>query len=174
VNRSKALACALLLLTCLLALPVRAEWPVTVTDAAGRQVTVPHQPRAVLLGAGINLVALYLYGNPETGTVLAGYLGFFLLGAACLAVGQFLSALTHNQIVAALATASLLLALWFVGHLQNFQNSALLRDLFGYLSFAGHFNDFVSGLVRSDAVSFYLAATAIALTLNASFLAWRR
>lgn len=72
MNRSKALACALLLLTCLLALPVRAEWPMTVTDAAGRQVTVLHQPRAVLLGAGINLVALALI-DPDPVSLLAGW-----------------------------------------------------------------------------------------------------
>ncbi|WP_225768394.1 ABC transporter substrate-binding protein [Inquilinus sp. Marseille-Q2685] len=72
MNRCKALACALLLLTCLLAPSVRAEWPVTVTDAAGRQVTVPHQPRAVLLGAGINLVALSLI-DPDPVSLLVGW-----------------------------------------------------------------------------------------------------
>lgn len=72
MNRSKTLACVLLLLTCLLAPSVRAEWPVTVTDAVGRQVTVPHQPRAVLLGAGINLVALALI-DPDPVSLLAGW-----------------------------------------------------------------------------------------------------
>ncbi|MGK9168147.1 ABC transporter substrate-binding protein [Inquilinus limosus] len=73
MSRCKALACALLLLAGLLTgLPARAEWPVTVTDAAGRQVTVPHQPRAVLLGAGINLVALSLI-EPDPVSLLAGW-----------------------------------------------------------------------------------------------------
>lgn len=72
MTRCKALFCALFLLACLLAPPVRAEWPVTVTDAAGRQVTVPHQPRAVLLGAGINLVALALI-DPDPVSLLAGW-----------------------------------------------------------------------------------------------------
>ena len=102
------------------------------------------------VGSMINLVPLYLYGNPETTTIFAGYLGFFLLGMACLAVGQFFSALTQNQIVAALITVSVLLGFWFVGHLQGLQNSEALRSLFGYLSFALHFADFVRGLVRSE------------------------
>ena len=130
----------------------------------------------LLMTAGtlIDLVPLYLFGNPETTTILAGYLGFVLLGMACLAVGQFFSALTHNQIVAALITAAALLAFWFVGHLQTFQRSDVLRDLFGYLSFALHFADFIQGLVRTEAVAFYLIVCAIALTLNASYLQWRR
>ena len=83
------------------------------------------------LATGINLIPLHLYGNPETLTILSGYLGFVLLGLACLAVGQFFSALTQNQIVAALITVPVLLGFWFIGHLQGFQNSAPLRDLFG-------------------------------------------
>lgn len=122
----------------------------------------------------INLVPLYLYGNPETSTILAGYIGFVLLGMACLAVGQFFSALTENQIVAALITASVLLAFWWLGHLQSFQSSVALRGLVSYLSFAHHFGDFIRGLVRSEAVVFYLCVSAIALTLNTGYLQWRR
>jgi ABC-2 type transport system permease protein len=97
-----------------------------------------------------------------------------LLGMACLAVGQLFSTLTHNQIVAALITAAVLLGFWFVGHLQSFQRSDALRSLFGYLSFAHHFTDFIQGLVRTEAVTFYLVVSAIALALSASYLAWRR
>ena len=129
---------------------------------------------SITAGTLIDLVPLYLFGTPETTTILSGYLGFVLLGMACLAIGQLFSALTHNQIVAALITAAALLAFWFVGHLQTFQRSDVLRGLFGYLSFALHFADFIQGLVRTEAVAFYLIVCAIALTLNAAYLEWRR
>lgn len=125
-------------------------------------------------GTFIDLVPLYLFGNPQTTTIVAGYIGFILLGMACIAVGQFFSALTQNQIVAALITVPVLLSFWFIGHLQNFQASYALRSLFGYLSFALHFADFVQGLIRSEAILFYLIVSAIALTLNTSYLQWRR
>ena len=125
-------------------------------------------------GTFIDLVPLYLFGNPQTTTIIAGYIGFILLGIACLAVGQFFSALTQNQIVAALITIPVLLSFWFIGHLQDFQASYTFRSLFGYLSFALHFADFVQGLIRSEAVLFYLIVSAIALTLNAGYLQWRR
>jgi ABC-2 type transport system permease protein len=126
------------------------------------------------LATCINLIPLYLYGTPETKTILSGYLGFLLLGMASLAVGQLFSALTQNQIVAALITVPVLLVFWFIGHLQSFQASYALRSLFGYLSFALQFGDFVRGLVRSEAVVFYLIVSAIALTINTSYLQWRR
>ena len=152
-------------------------------------MTLPLKPWQIVLGkylgavtmlvlmtaaTGINLVPLYLYGNPETKTILSGYIGFLLLGMACLAVGQFFSSLTKNQIIAALITVPVLLGFWFIGHLQSFQTVLLLRGLFGYLSFALHFGDFIRGLVRSEAVLFYLVVAAIALILNTSYLQWRR
>ncbi|MBK8017520.1 MAG: ABC transporter permease subunit [Betaproteobacteria bacterium] len=126
------------------------------------------------LGTMIDLVPLYLFGNPETSTMFAGYVGFFLLGMACLAVGQLCSALTQNQIIAALITISAMLSFWFVGHLQSFQTAPALRNLVGYLSFSLHFGDFVLGLIRSEGVAFFLIVSAIALSLNASYLQWRR
>jgi ABC-2 type transport system permease protein len=152
-------------------------------------MTLPLTPRQIVLGkylgaatilllmtaaTAINLIPLYLYGNPETKTILSGYIGFLLLGLACLAVGQFFSSLVQNQIIAALITVPVLLGFWFVGHLQSFQTDYILRGLFGYLSFAQHFGDFVRGLIRSEAVAFYLAVSAIALTLNVGYLQWRR
>jgi ABC-2 type transport system permease protein len=125
-------------------------------------------------GTFIDLVPLYLFGNPQTTTIIAGYTGFILLGMACLAVGQLFSALTQNQIVAALIAVPVLLSFWFIGHLQTFQVSSTLRGLFAYLSFALHYADFVQGLIRSEAVLFYVIVSAIALTLNAGFLQWRR
>jgi len=128
----------------------------------------------ITAGTLIDLVPLYLFGTPETTTILAGYIGFVLLGMASLAVGQLFSTVTHNQIVAALITAAALLGFWFVGHLQTFQASSALRGLFGYLSFALHFVDFIQGLVRTEAVVFYLVVSAIALTLSVGYLQWRR
>ena len=125
-------------------------------------------------GTLVDLIPLYLFGTPETSTIVAGYLGFVLLGMACLAVGELFSALTHNQIVAALITAAVLLAFWFVGHLQMFQQSPALRELVTYLSFARHFTDFIQGLVRTEAVAFYLIVSAAALTVSATYLQWRR
>lgn len=122
----------------------------------------------------INLIPLYLYGTPETTNILSGYFGFLLLGMACIAIGQFFSALTENQIVAALITVPVLLGFWFVGNMQSLQSSEMLRDLVAHLSFALHFADFIRGLLRSEGVIFFLVVSACALTLNSSYLQLRR
>jgi hypothetical protein len=42
------------------------------------------------------------------------------------------------------------------------------------MSFALHFVDFIRGLVRTEGVAFYLIVSAVALTLSAGYLQWRR
>ncbi|MCA1439666.1 ABC transporter substrate-binding protein [Ensifer sp. IC4062] len=66
---------ALLSMT-LLCFAARAEtpWPMTITDAVGRQVTIPAPPKSVLLGSGFNLVALSLI-HPDPVSLLAGWSG---------------------------------------------------------------------------------------------------
>ena len=83
-------------------------------------------------------------------------MGFFLLGMACIAIGQLFSALTHNQIVAALVTLPVLMAFWFIGYMQNMQSNVFMQNLLGYLSFSFHYGDFIRGLLRSEAVTYYL------------------
>jgi ABC-2 type transport system permease protein len=153
----------------LLTLPLR-PWQIVLGKYLGAVTLLA----LIAAGTTIDLVPLYLFGRPETMTIVAGYLGFLLLGATCVAIGQLASSLTSNQIVAALITAAVLLALWFVGHLQTFQTSPALRALVAYLSLAAHFADFVHGLVRTEAIAFYAIVSAVALTLNASYLQWQR
>jgi ABC-2 type transport system permease protein len=153
----------------LLTLPLR-PWQIVLGKYLGA-VTIL---LAITAGTLVDLVPLYLFGTPETTAIVSGYLGFVLLGMACLAIGLLCSTLTHSQLVAALITAAGLLGFWFVGNLQTFQTSMALRELFGYLSFSLHFVEFIQGLVRTESVAFYLVVTGIALTLSAAVLEWRR
>ncbi|MBW9062583.1 ABC transporter substrate-binding protein [Rhizobium herbae] len=50
------------------------RWPMTLTDALGRQVTIKAKPKAILLGSGFNLVALSLI-HPDPVSLLAGWSG---------------------------------------------------------------------------------------------------
>lgn len=60
-----------------------------------------------LIGLVITMVfptALCFFGNVDWGMTLTGYLGYFLMGVSLISVGIFISVLTDNQIVAAVAT----------------------------------------------------------------------
>ena len=91
-----------------------------------------------LLGIGLALTLPLPFivsslGNLDWGPVIGGYLGALLLGAAYLAVGQFVSALTENQILAFILALFVCLALWGVGT----------------ETFSGLFSDRVGAVMRS-------------------------
>jgi ABC-2 type transport system permease protein len=46
--------------------------------------------------------------------IIGGYIGFFLMGCAFIAVGLFFSSLTDNQLVAAMETFAALLLIWIL------------------------------------------------------------
>ena len=52
---------------------------------------------------GIFPLILMVYGDPEVGVIIAGYIGLFLLAISFAAIGLFTSSLTENQIIAAVS-----------------------------------------------------------------------
>ena len=74
----------------------------------------------MLLLSGAYPIVLAIYGDPDWGPIFSGYLGLVLLAAALVGVGLLTSALTNNQIIAALLSLSIFLLLWIIdeyGHL---------------------------------------------------------
>lgn len=73
-------------------------------------------------------------GDLDVGPTIGGYVGALLLGAAYLAIGQFVSALTENQILAFIGALALCGALYGIGtdafcSLFSDDTAALLRGL---------------------------------------------
>ena len=99
------------------------------------------------------------FGDVDWGTIAAGYLGIALIGALFLAIGVLGSALSKNQIVAAIITFALNLLVFMVVFLTNLVNDPTLKDVFGHLSLAEHMEEFSKGIVDTRRLVFYLSAT---------------
>lgn len=110
---------------------------------------------------------LWMYGNPDQGGIIGGYLGAILFCAAITAVGLFTSSLTQNQIVAAVLSFAILLLLWVVDGLSS-QFGGRVGDALSYLALYPHFNDMTRGAIDTKDIVYYLTVTAAAL-----FLTWR-
>ncbi|MGH8596913.1 MAG: ABC transporter permease [Gammaproteobacteria bacterium] len=122
---------------------------------------------------GLTLVypaILQYFGNPDWGPVYAGYLGLTLLAAALVALGLWISALTTNQIVAAIAAMGLSLLLWVGDSLGN-----LLPDpydaLVVKLSLAAHFTPFSIGALYLSDLGYFLTVILLGLFFSVRALA---
>lgn len=116
---------------------------------------------------------LQLLGNPDPGPIATGYLGLLLAGAAILSLGVVASALTSNQVIAALVAFGLSLLLWLADALQGLLTGTL-GSFFAYLSMAAHFNDFPKGIVDTKDVVFYMSVIVAALFVATRVLEARR
>ena len=120
-----------------------------------------------LLPALLSLFAKGAQGGSavEWQTVATGLLGLFLLGAMCMAVGLFVSALTESVIVAALVSLIVLLALWVVT-LFTVGAEGPLRDLASGMSASEHLMPFLQGRIELKDVVYYLSFVALGLWLT--------
>lgn len=126
-----------------------------------------------LLVTALYPLALSMYGSLAGWEILGSYLGFFLMGAAFIAVGLFISSLTENQLIAAIITfVALLLNYLLDGIIQIVPTSTAAGIVFVALVAIG-----LAALFYSATRNIYIglilllvggAATALAAILNAS------
>ncbi len=131
----------------------------------------------MLLLTAIYPLMLFKYGSPppESGSIISGYLGLFLLGASFLSVGLFSSSVTENQIVAAVICFVALLLFFVIGWPSETLGSTGGKVL-EYLSLVEHFTDFSKGLVETKHVVYFLTFITFALFLtkrSVESLRWR-
>jgi ABC-2 type transport system permease protein len=111
-----------------------------------------------------------LWGDPDTGPIVTGFLGLALLAAAVASIGVATSAATTSQAVAALVTILSGLVLWFVGAATG--GSSAARAL-GSVSLSARLRTFASGGIDSGDVAFFAGVSAAGVLL-AAFLVRRR
>ncbi len=101
------------------------------------------------------------FGEIDTGSIASGYLGLILLASTFLSIGLLISSMSKNQIVAALTSFGILLALWIIGSLSNLAGQ--FGEFFVYLSLIEHFQDFARGVVGVKHVVYFLSFTTVCL-----------
>jgi ABC-2 type transport system permease protein len=146
-------------------------------------LTSPISPVEIVIGKFLACFVLYLVlivltlqfpailshfsANFDMGPVYSGYIGLMLLGAAFISLGLFASAVTENQIIAAMLSFGGLLLFWIFGWARHALDNTL-GNVLGRLSLFERFSDFLKGIVDSGNVIFF-----VVFTLTWLFLATR-
>ncbi len=106
-------------------------------------------------------VFLGIYGNPDWGVILSGYLGALLLGAAFIAMGILASSLTKSSVVAAIICLLVLFGLQFME--AGSRIGGPVGKVIYYLSFSGHFNSLTQGLIDTRDIVYIVTFIIFAL-----------
>ena len=130
----------------------------------------------VLLSFVLPLSVMYL-GDPDGGTLITGYLGLLLMGAAYISIGLFTSTLTENQIIAFIFGITVCFVLLIIGEdIVLFNAPNWLYPIFSYLGLGAHYSSILRGVLDSRDIIYYLSLIGFFLylsTLSVESRKWR-
>jgi ABC-2 type transport system permease protein len=150
-------------------------------------MTLPVSPLEAILGkfaaawAFIGLALLLTFpmwitvnvlGDPDNGVILTSYIGSFLMAGAFLAIGSFISALTKNQVIAFIVSATVCF-LFVTSGMELVQTALrawaprLVADAVASMSFLTHYEEITRGVIGASSIIFFLSLIAFALLANA-------
>jgi ABC-2 type transport system permease protein len=120
-------------------------------------------------------ITVYSLGNPDTGSIIGGYMGAILMGGAYLAIGLFCSSLTKNQIVAfIISTVSCFILLIIGEDIVLMSAPDTVAPLFSYLGLGTHFESISRGVIDSRDLIYYFSTIGFFLFLNTLALESRK
>jgi ABC-2 type transport system permease protein len=128
---------------------------------------------ASLLFSLSHVVVLRWLGRPDPGLMVATYAGYWLAGAALLAVAMLASMISDNLTVAFIVGALFCAVLVFLDQAGAVGSGGIAR-IAERLSAVEQLRDVLGGAVTLNAVVYFVGLAAVALYLNTALLARRR
>lgn len=141
-----------------------------------------------LLISCINFIPIYAFASiergsdsystthigPVTGQVIGCLIGILLIGAAFIAIGTFISALTENQLAAAVITIAVILGMVLLSFANTLIDAYWLRFIVDWFSVLSRFNAFSYGMFDFSALLYYVSITFVFLFLTVRVYEKRR
>jgi ABC-2 type transport system permease protein len=131
---------------------------------------------AIVLALSVYMpILIKVNGKITAAQVVIGYLGMMLLGAATLAIGLFASAMTRQQLIAAVVAAALVVVMCFI-HLLGSKVDPPLKDVLEQIDlwWVHYQYGFMKGILNLKDIIYYVAATYFFLLLSIKTLEAKR
>ena len=129
------------------------------------------------LGVAITLVYAIIiatFARPDWMVICGNIVGMLLLGAALIAIGMFISALTENQVIAAVGGFAAGFSLILVDSLSTLVTIDWLSSFISGLSFMVRYDEFTSGILDISNVLFFVSVCAVFIFFTVRVLEKRR
>lgn len=133
---------------------------------------------ALLCSLPIVFTVVYL-GDPDNGTVWAGYIASFCYGAACLAITCAVSALTRSMVACLIISSALCFLLLLVGfpNVQDFFSDWLggsIADSIASFSMYSHYNDMKRGVIAAENIAYFASLVGFGLFVTSVVIRSKR
>ena len=136
----------------------------------------------------INLVPLYVIAaserndlgydtvniGPVSSQIIGSLIALWLIGAAFIAIGTFVSSFTENQLAAAIVTMAVIIGFIGIGVFSSLIGVYAIRLVLGWISVLGRFNNFSAGVFDIGAVVYFVSLVFVFLFLTVRIYEKRR
>lgn len=122
----------------------------------------------------LSYITLFVYAKPQFGVILGNIIALTLVGAAFISVGMFVSALTENQLAAAIGTFAILLAFLALGFLNAFIPFYPARFVLNWFSLLSRYTNFTNGFFDFAALIYYISVCFVFLFITCRIYERRR
>ncbi|MBR5309470.1 MAG: ABC transporter permease [Clostridia bacterium] len=112
--------------------------------------------------------------NINYAEVLGNIVGILLIGAAFIAIGLFISALTESQIIAAISTIAAILILICISMLANYIPNDFIAGTVRWFAILSRFTPFTVGIFDLASIVYYISLSVIFLFLSVRVYEKRR
>lgn len=144
-------------------------------------LTSPVSAVGIVLGKYLAAFAVYAIGVASTliytifilcfskvaiSAVFGGIIALLLYGALFISIGTFISSLTDSQVVAAIATFSVLFFLYLAESFVSFIPNTLITNILYWLSINAKYTQMSNGVLTIGNLVYFLSLTAMFLFLN--------
>lgn len=112
----------------------------------------------------------------HSGALWGSALGLLLIGFFNVAMGTLASALTANQLIAAMLTFVFVMLHYFLGFIHNFGvvPGSVWSDALTYFSTKEHMSSLTEGLIDSRPIIYYISASVVLISLTHHVLESRK
>ncbi|MBM4054195.1 MAG: hypothetical protein FJ264_05885 [Planctomycetes bacterium] len=119
------------------------------------------------------IIFLVWVGSPDYGAIVSSYIGLILMGGLFISIGMLVSAVTKNQIVAAVIGIVALLILLVIG-LASTGNEGWLYSTLQYIGTYDHWEAFTKGVLDTKDIVYYFSFSALLLFIVVRIVESRR
>ena len=152
-------------------------------------LTSPVSPSGIVLGKffaaylvfifGLVLTIIYViicqaFGRVNMASVIGNYVAILGVAAVYISIGVFISSLTENQLISAIATLAVFALLLILDLCYNLVNTAWIKAVLYWLSIFRRYNTFVMGVFSLADFVYYISVTAVFLFLTVRMLEKKR
>ena len=118
-------------------------------------------------------IMVSIFGGWIPKSMWCGYIGFVLMGTAFISIGLFFSAITENQVQAAIISIVVFIATWIADTLAYIIGGATGKIL-TYFSFYSRFDEYMRGILSLENSLYFISITIAMFGLTTLFMIRKR